>query len=241
MRVKIGSLIMVLALSGLLVWLLTPTNLFFFKPLYYGDNVISYGDCKIVKTPYNCVNTIVCDEVCNGFKVFDVCLGFIQKTNCRTVTKCDYKYETKCDKVIKDYQPSNVDVSCPSGTIYMNGNCINPYGGSNNYWKNTTTTTPTTSYCQEYETTHYRLECGGDLIQNKYIQGFSSIVERKVVTKCKCNVCKDYPTNEVRVVERCVDKLKVCRDDNGYPKCYQYPLELKINVILDSIKDFLPP
>lgn len=232
--VRLGSLVLALALLGLLVYLVYPIPMFFDLPLSYADNVVSYGNCQIKRVPYNCRTEMQCEEKCVFW--FLVCLK-AEKVNCKAVEICDYKNEISCSAPAS-YSAGQQQVSCPSGTIYANGQCINPYSPNSysSYYSAANTQT-----CRDVVTEKTRLVCGGDVLENKYIRGFRYIQEQTIRTTCNtCGSCKDEIVSTKNKVD-CVASLtypKVCRDDST-PKCVAYPLELKISTILDQIKNLL--
>lgn len=256
MKVSIGSLVFALGLIGFLAYLVSPVDMFFeWKPLSYGETLGSFGNCEIKKIPTNCWTDKVCQETCR-FSLLGVCL-LKDYTNCQFVQKCDYTTKIVCSNPTS-YNPSPPSSipQCPEGQVWINGACRNPYGtysysgtttsGSGTTTSGTsfsgtssgTTTVNTLNQPIVYRTT--RLTCSGDIIQNKYIRGQRYVSEQLIETTCQNGVCQDKVISE-KVKEDCVNKPypNVCREDGGNPRCVMYPLELKIETLLDKLRTII--
>ena len=242
-----------------------PLGIGFQERLDTGMMSFGLSDCDYKRTPYDCVSTMECDERCDGYELFGICIGKKVKTNCKAVEKCSYKTEWVCD----DSSPYDINPNpdsgdnyeedtkwCPSGTILSGNECIDPYSdyeqdtndnqGGNEEPKHK-------SWTETDKKT--RLICGGDVIQNSYIRGWRFIQEQEITTTCNhdcwdgdCSVdCSDKVTNvKVKddctqlcygygILEKCTPRAKVCQDKSGTPRCVTYPLELRVYTILDKI------
>jgi len=207
-----------------LVWLFSPTE-------YQAINVDIKPENELVNIPQlafavvqKCNPVVKCEKVCTFLIPFiNICLRW-EERNCQTTLQCSWQYVWVDDKdsTTTQYNPS------PYTDPYKQN------GKNEDTFKSSSYVSVTTPNIQE--TYFWQKVCMGETIQNKYIKGQALLVERQFKQTCIGSSCTVTPTNNIRNQIDCTKETKVCITQGTTASCVRYPLEIKIQIILEALK-----
>lgn len=224
---KIGSMILSLSLIGMLLYLAMPVQLFNIgtenQKLLDKYPVLFFPNCKYVTERYNCVSGCIKYEKKCTLNFLGFCLSW-EKVCVEFGVKCQERTRLVCeDKKAQPVNPTPPEYfSIEEQKIYKENKYIyKPVKRENE--KPVIKTREFTTFT-----------CGGPVIANKYIQGTKYIIKQKIKETCIDNECTKKVIS-TEIVEDCTKKTRVCRVAYNIPKCYFYPIEVRIDALLQRI------